>query len=154
MAARPYGSLRMSQRETRVQWFWYIPSVLLILVAANQLRLVSTTALSPWWGGGFGMFATTDGWATRHLHVFALRQGVRRELSIPVTLRKKVEQALTLPSDGNLQVIAREFADIPTPDEGPLLAVELQIWATRYDPMTLAPSGILLRALTVPLGES
>src|SRR5215475_12379144 len=116
----------MSPPETRVQWFWYLPSVVLLLVTANQLRLVSTTALSPWWGGGFGMFATTDGWATRHLHVFAIRSDVRRELSIPVTLRKEVERALTLPSDANLQAIAREVADIPTPDEGPLIAIELQ----------------------------
>jgi hypothetical protein len=144
----------MSQREARVQWFWHIPSVLLILVAANQLRLVSTTALSPWWGGGFGMFATTDGWATRHLHAFAIRLGVRRELLIPVTFRKEVERALTLPSDANLQAIAREFAAIPTPDEGPLIAIELQVWGTHHDPITLAPSSVLLRALTVPLGES
>jgi hypothetical protein len=144
----------MSQHETRAPWFWYIPSVLLLLVAANQQRLVSTTALSPWWGGGFGMFATTDGWATRHLHVFAIHSGVRRELSIPETLRKEVERTLTLPSDANLQAIAREFADMPTPDEGLLMAIELQVWATHYDPITLAPSGMLLRALTVPLGES
>jgi hypothetical protein len=144
----------MPQRETRVQWFGYIPSALLLLVVANQLRLVSTTALSPWWGGGFGMFATTDGWATRHLHVFAIHSGVRRELSIPETFKKEVERVLTLPSDANLQTIAREFAELPTPDEGPLLAIELQVWAARHDPVTLAPSGVLLRALTVPLGKS
>jgi len=42
----------MSQHEPRVQWFWYVPSVLLILVTANQLRLVSTvsrTSWSIWW---------------------------------------------------------------------------------------------------------
>jgi hypothetical protein len=144
----------LSQQKERPRWWWYLPSVLLLLVTANQLRLVSTTALSPWWGGGFAMFATTDGWATRHLHVFALRLGIRRELSIPVTLRTEVERVLTLPSDANLQVIAREFADMPTPDEGPLIAIELQVWATHYDPITLAPSGVLLRALTVPLDES
>jgi hypothetical protein len=144
----------MPERETQVQWFWYIPSVLLLLVTANQLRLAFTVALSPWWGGGFGMFATTDGWATRHLHVFAIRLSIRRELPIPKTLRKEVEQALTLPSDANLQALAQELADVPTPDEGPLMAVELQVWATHYDPITLAPSSALLRALTVPLGKS
>jgi hypothetical protein len=99
------------------------------------------------------MFATNDGWATRHLHIVAVRSGIRRELPIPATLRKKVVLALALPSDANLQVIARECADIPTPDEGPLIAIELQVWATHYDPITLAPSSSLLRALTVPLGE-
>src|SRR5215475_5037614 len=118
----------MSPPETRVQWFWYLPSVVLLLVAANKLRLVSTTALSPWWGGGFGMFATTDGWATRHLHVSTVHQGVRRKLSIPVTLRKEVERALTLPSDANLQSIAREIIDNSTSDERPFSALELQVW--------------------------
>ena len=128
--------------------------MLLVLVAANQLRLVSSAALSPWWGGGFGMFATTDGWATRHLHVFVIHQGVQRELSIPLTLRTEVERALTLPSDANLQAFALEVAKIPTPDEGRLIAIELQVWATHYDPVTLAPSSTLLRAFTVRLGES
>jgi hypothetical protein len=144
----------LSQQIVYTRWWWYLPSVLLLLVVANPLRLVSTNALSPWWGGGFGMFATTDGWATRHLHVFAIHLGVRRELSIPATFRKEVERALTLPSDANLQALARELADVPTPDEGLLMAIELQVWATRHDPITLVPSSSLLRALTVPLGES
>ena len=144
----------LSQQKGRTPWWWYLPSVLLLLVAANQLRLVSTAALGPWWGGGFGMFATTDGWATRHLHVFAIRPGIRRELPIPATLRRNVERVLTFPSDSNLEAIAQEFVDVPVPDEGRLTAIELQIRATHYDPMTLAPSSNLLRTLTVPLGES
>jgi len=143
----------MSERSVRPQWFWYLPSLLLILVAGNQLRLVSTVNLSPWWGGGFGMFATTDAWATRHLHVFAVRPGVRRELAIPQTLRKNIEQVLVLPSEAQLQTLAIEFADVPTPDEGPLEAIELQVWATRFDPDTLAPSSTPIRFLTVRLGE-
>ena len=139
----------MSAPVVRPRWFWYLPSLLLILVAGNQLRLVSTTALSPWWGGGFGMFATTDGWATRHLHVFAIRPGVRRELEIPLSLRKTVKQVLTFPSDAQLQALAHQFADEPTPDEGPLKAVEIQVWATQFDPDTLAPSSTPIRFLTV-----
>ena len=131
------------------QLLWCLPSLLLLLVAGNQFRLVSTTALSPWWGGGFGMFATTDGWATRHLHVFAIRPGVRCELAIPLSLRKKVERVLTLPSDAQLQALAHQFADVPTPDEGSLEAIELQVWATQFDPTTLAPSSTPLRFLTV-----
>jgi len=95
------------------------------------------------------MFATTDGWATRHLHVFAIRSGVRRELEIPLSLRKMVERVLTLPSDAQLQALARQFAEVPTPDEGPLEAIELQVWATQFDPDTLAPSSTPIRFLTV-----
>ncbi len=139
----------MSEHAVRPRWFWYLPSVLLIVVAGNQLRLVFTASLSPWWGGGFGMFATTDAWATRHLHVFAIRPGVRRELDIPPSLRKKVERVLTLPSDARLQALARQFAAVPTPDEGPLEAIELQVWATQFDPDTLAPSSAPIRFLTI-----
>lgn len=131
------------------RWFWYLPSVLLLIVATNQLRLVSTTSLSPWWGGGFGMFATTDAWATRHLHVFAVRSGVRRELEISPALKKKVERVLALPSEAQLQAFASQFVAAPTPDEGPLEAVELQVWATQFDPMTLAPTSTPIRFLTV-----
>ncbi len=130
-------------------WFWYLPSLLLLIVAGNQLRLVATAALSPWWGGGFGMFATADAWATRHLHIFAIRSGVRRELAIPPSLRKEAERALTLPSDARLQVFARPFIDVPTPDEGSLEAIELQVWATQFDPDTLAPSSAPIRFFTV-----
>lgn len=137
----------MSEHLVRPQWFWYLPS-LLILVAGNQLRLVSTVNLSPWWGGGFGMFATTDGWATRHLHVFAIRSGVRRELEIPPSLGKKVRRVLTLPSDAQLQALAHQFADVPTPDEGPLEAIELQVWAMQFDPDILAPSSTPIRFFT------
>lgn len=139
----------MPALHTQSRWFWHLPSLLLILVAGNQLRLVSTAALSPWWGGGFGMFATTDGWATRHLHVFAIRSGVRRELEVPFSLRKKVERVLVLPSDAQLRALARQFAEAPTPDEGPLETIELQVWATQFDPDTLAPSSTPIRFLTV-----
>jgi hypothetical protein len=143
----------MFKRPGHARWFWYLPSVLLLIVAGNQLRLVATTSLSPWWGGGFGMFSTTDAWATRHLHIFAIRPGVRRELDIPPALRKKVEQVLVLPSDAQLRTLAYEFADTPTPDEGPLEAIELQVWATHFDPETLTPSSTPIRFLTVRMGE-
>jgi len=143
----------MPERPVRPRWFWYLPSMLLIVGATHQLWLVATASLSPWWGGGFGMFATTDAWATRHLHVFAIRPGVRRELAIPQTLRTKVERVLVLPSDTQLRTLAYEFADAPTPDEGPLEAIELQVWATHFDPDTLTPSSTQIRFLTVRMSE-
>lgn len=134
-------------------WLWYLPSLLLLVIAGNQLRLVSTAALSPWWGGGFGMFATTDAWATRHLHVFAIRSGVRRELAIPSSLGKEVKRILTLPSDAQLRALAYQLADMPTPDEGPLEAIELHVWATQFASDTLAPSSAPIRFLTVRFDE-
>jgi hypothetical protein len=145
------GENTVFQRHVCARRLWYLPSLLLLVVACNQLRLACTTALSPWWGGGFGMFATTDAWGTRHVHAFAIRPGVRRELAIPSSLRREVQRALTLPSDSQLRDLAHKLAEVPTPDEGALEAIELQVWATRFAPDTLEPSGFLLRSFSVPL---
>lgn len=37
------------------------PAIVLVLVAATQWIAAETVPVSPWIGGGFGMFATVDG---------------------------------------------------------------------------------------------
>jgi hypothetical protein len=130
-----------------------LPGALLILVASQQILLAHTSGLSAWSGGGFGMFSSTDAGATRHLHAFVLRPGIRREVRPPRSLAEQVRRTLTLPSDANLRALAAELADVPTPDHGPPTAVELQVWHTRFDPETLAPRSRILRAIEVPLGS-
>ena len=46
-------------RILRVIQRWAVP-YLLIMVAGRQIVLVRTIGLSPWHGGGFGMFASID----------------------------------------------------------------------------------------------
>ena len=41
-------------------WRSWLPVALLLVVAGVQVALVKTEGLSPWKGGGFGMFSTTD----------------------------------------------------------------------------------------------
>jgi len=48
------------------------PIILLIAVALHQIFLARSAALSPWSGGGFGMFSTLDHGSRRHLHTFVL----------------------------------------------------------------------------------
>jgi hypothetical protein len=103
--------------------------------------------MSPWLGGGFGMFSSFDGWSHRHLRAFAERPGVRRELSIPEALRPDVAATLALPSDGNLRRIAEALVAAPSPDEGPLDAIVVQVFRPRLDPETLQPTGELVRGL-------
>ena len=47
-----------------------IPVALLLAVAAVQVTLARTAGLSPWKGGGFGMFSTTDDAGRRRVRVF------------------------------------------------------------------------------------
>ncbi len=95
------------------------------------------------------MFASTDSRGTRHIHAYAIRPGVRRELEIPSYLAELERKVLTFPSESNLKKLAFELADLPTPDEGPLEAIQIQIWATDFDNNTLEPSSILYRHIDV-----
>ncbi len=97
------------------------------------------------------MFSTTGVRGHRHLHAFAIRPGIRRELEIPRSLRERTRHVLTFPSESALQALAAELVHVPTPDAGPLQAIEIQVWATRFDPDSLEPSSALLRAIEVPI---
>jgi hypothetical protein len=129
----------------------FVPCALLIGVACHQILLAHTTGLAAWSGGGFGMFASSDAGGTRHLHAFARRPGIRRELQPRRSEADLVRRALTLPSASNLRALARALANQPSPDHGAAGAVEIQIWHTRFDPHTLAPEGRILRGIELPL---
>ena len=129
----------------------WLPSGLLVAVALLQIGLAHTAGLSPWSGGGFGMFSTTDAGQARHLHAFVIRPGIVREILVPAALEDPRKRALTLPSAGNLRALARELALLPSPDQGAASAVRIQVWRTRYGRRTLAPAGELVRALDVRL---
>jgi hypothetical protein len=72
---------------------WLAPA-LLLSVALNQLWLAFSADLTPWCGGGFGMFSTADGRFSRHLHAYALSPGLRMELEIPIELDERVQAAV------------------------------------------------------------
>ena len=129
-----------------------LPILILLLVALHQLWLARTADLSAWSGGGFGMFSTTDAGAIRHLHAFAIRPGLVREVRAPSSLDTSVRRVLTLPSETHLRALARALAGLPAPEFGPPAAVRIQVWRTRFDPDTLAPRSELLRGLEVAHG--
>lgn len=95
------------------------------------------------------MFASTESRGTRHIHAYAIRPGIRRELEIPSYLAELERKVLTFPSESNLEKLAAELADVPTPDEGPLEAIQIQVWATNFDSDTLEPSSVLFRHIDV-----
>ena len=133
--------------RARAPWLEYIPATLLVAVAASQLILAHTAELSPWVGGGFGMFASTDGRGARHLHVVELRTGIERELYPTEELADLVRRARSLPTDGNLRALALALAEPSRRDES--VSVRVEVWRTRFDPRTLTPSTHLVRGLEV-----
>jgi hypothetical protein len=127
----------------------WLPSGVLVLVALHQLYLAHAVGLSPWFGGGFGMFSSADAGRARHVHAFVMRPGLEREVFATEEIAELETRARTLPSDTNLQALGRALAELPSPDHGPATGVRVQVWRTRYDAETLAPESQLLRGLVV-----
>ena len=97
------------------------------------------------------MFSTNDGRFSRHLHAYALSPGLRIELELPIELEERVQAAVALPSEARLRALAQDLAPLAASDFEPPESIRLEIFATRWDAATLAPAGILLRALEVPV---
>jgi hypothetical protein len=134
-----------------------LPALLLVAVALVQIAAAKTGTLSPWLGGGFGMFATTDAWARRHVHAWALRPGLREELEIVEELAPLERRVRALPSERNLRALAKGLAEIlretGDPDAGPLEAIAITVVRPRFDRETLAPSGEPIASLRIPAEE-
>ena len=62
-------------------------------VASVQVVLTRTSGLSPWKGGGFGMFATTDGLAFRHVRLTVDAPGRSEQLIISPSLQETAARA-------------------------------------------------------------
>lgn len=134
----------------RLRW---LPPALLLVVALNQFRLVHTADLTPWCGGGFGMFSTTDGRSARHLHAYALSPGVVSELEVPPALEQRAADVEALPAESELRAFAAELAPYAESELEPPESIRVDVFATRWDAATLAPSGVLLRSVEVPLAR-
>ena len=129
----------------------WLPISVLVCVALLQIGLARGVGLSPWSGGGFGMFSSTDAGSTRHLHAFAHHPGFRREIALPRELATETRRALTLPTRSRLERVAHAIAEVAPAEDGPATSIEVQVWQTRFDPKSLAPVGHLLRTLDVSL---
>jgi len=126
-------------------WAVAVPALTLCAVAALQLWLAHTSHLSPWCGGGFGMFSTLDGWRVRHIHAVVLGPGWRRELVIPAPLRGAAARASALPDEHRLRRLgAQLLARSPGADR-----VELRVFAPRFEPETVQPAATQIAALGV-----
>ena len=119
-----------------------------------QVVAAKTGPLSPWLGGGFGMFSTTDAPSRRHLHAVALREGLREEIELPEALSLFVRKAKSFPSEARLRALARELEahlrEEGDPHAAPLEAIAISVYRTRFDRETLAPSGEPIASLRVP----
>ncbi len=135
----------------RSRWLPLLPAALLLLLAAHQGWRVHQQGLTPWKGGGFGMFATSDGGHTRRLQLLGVdAEGRSHALELPAPLRGAAGRARSLPSDARLRQLARRAAPLVS---GPWVALRVEVWRTRFDPVSLTPRFERLRAWEQPIGR-
>jgi hypothetical protein len=128
-----------------------VAPVLLALVATFQLWLAHARDLTPWCGGGFGMFSTIDGWGARHLHVWLRGDGWRREVEVPRELTELEEKALALPDDARLRALALALAARDDGGPGPPRSVEILVLARDFARDDLTPRGVPIASFAASL---
>ena len=121
------------------------PVTILLIGAANHFWLVQRHHLSPWLGGGFGMFSTTDVGSTRQVFVTAItRNGAEHPVTLREPLRDLMQRARGLPDRQRLATLAWASREA-LGDEGSgldvaeLAALRIEVWRTRFEPETLRP---------------
>ena len=142
--------------QSKNRWYKlviYLPVILLVTVAFFQIGLANYSYLSPWSGGGFGMFSTTDVRSARHVHIYAVTPSVRREL-IPNTKHKKiVDQLLVFPADYRIKNFSEQLRDIfYIPEEGDV-KLDIQVWKKTYNPRSLEPTSEIINSMEIPYRE-
>lgn len=130
-----------------------LPSLLLVAVAATQMALSLTAGLSPWKGGGFGMFASNDGLTFRHVRVVVAAPSRSEEILIPPSLGPAAAAAATFPRPQALETLARAVAARERRYERDVETVRVEVSRTVFSP-TLEVTRAPVRTLTVHVGTA
>jgi hypothetical protein len=113
------------------------PSLILTVVAISQIALARTVALTPWKGGGFGMFSTLDHGAFRGVDVVVEAADRSEAQVIPPSLEEIAARAATCPSEWLLRRLAEGVVARERRYERPVTTVKLTVWRTDFNPATL-----------------
>ena len=134
--------MRLSPR-----WAEAIPAALLAVVACVQIALVRTTNLTPWKGGGFGMFSTLDHAAFRRISIVVDAPDRSEALDIPDSLQEIAARVANCPADWMLRRFATEIVARERRHARPVAHVTIQVWRTEFDRASLQPQELPLRSV-------
>ena len=126
-------------------WRALLPVTLLAAVAAVQLTLATTAGLSPWKGGGFGMFSTTDDGGRRYVRIVVSAAERSEEIGISPSLVDAAKRAALLPRDAQLSRLAHEVVERERRHGRPVETVRIEAWRIEYARETLAATTRLTR---------
>jgi hypothetical protein len=111
-----------------------LPTVLLLSVASAQMILARTAQLSPWKGGGFGMFASVDGLPFRWVRLYVSAPDRSEELAVPRSLEDQAHRVATWPHERAMQGLARAVIAREQRHDRPVDQVRVEIWRAEVSP--------------------
>ncbi len=121
--------------------FNYLPIILFVVIAAHHFYWVHHAHLSPWLGGGYGMFSTTDYGPSRYIKVYALQDNIiQEEIEIPGRLSMLARKTRGLPDDKNVLSLALAIENYLDVNQHGYPVIRIEVWASQYDPETLRPT--------------
>ena len=126
-------------------WRALLPVSVLIVVACAQVTLATTAGLTPWKGGGFGMFSTTDDGGRRHVRIFVSAVERSEEITISPSLGDAARRAAVLPRDAELSRLARRVVERERRHRRPVEMVRIETWRVEYARDTLTATTRLTR---------
>ncbi len=86
-----------------------VPAVM-ATVALIQKSASRKFSLSPWKGGGFGMFSTVDSPAARFLRIYLVTSQGKTQVNLPSWLENLVTEVRTIPTKTRVLNLTRELA--------------------------------------------
>jgi len=122
-----------------------LPPVLLLAIFTSQIVLVRTVALTPWKGGGFGMFSTLDHGAYRRVSVIVEAPDRSERVEIAPSIEEEEARAVACPSDRLLRRLAVAVAERERRHERPVSSVAITVWRVEFERGSLAPEERALR---------
>lgn len=138
-----------ARKETFTLKLHLLPVFILIVVACTQMTLSSTHDLSPWKGGGFGMFSTVDFPSSRKLKVYFIGEN-NEKVRVPRKIYRKMEKRFrTLPTKKRFDRLAlylKQIVPLKMPKAQKAEFLVVQFWRYKYS----AERGQLEKRLVFP----
>ena len=135
-------------------WRAWLPGIVLIVIALAQVTLAKTAELSPWKGGGFGMFASTDVTASRTVRVYIKRVDSWEPLEIAPSHTVHATQAKLFPSNAMLTRLVLAVVSREQSYSRPVNAVTVEVWRTEFGIGSLEAKDRLVRTFMYRVDQS
>ena len=86
-------------------------SLILVFIACFQIYNAQAHDLTPWKGGGFGMFSTVDSPGARFVRIYLITDGGEVPVEPPASMSRLVDKARAVPSQANVSRLVDQLRD-------------------------------------------